>query len=157
MLAIADIFEALTAQTDPTKKPSLSAKRMDIMHRMVLDNHIDRDCFELFVREKVYLQYARDFLIRRRSKRWMSGYTCHEKIPQFDALRDFRFGSLAMTYSGSQAVLAIALRRLRRPLPAPCGAWSVTWQPSAASGRGRESTRPHTQKGPPQWVTLFAY
>jgi hypothetical protein len=35
---------------------------IDIMHKMVLDNHIDRDCFELFIRGKVYLQYAMKFL-----------------------------------------------------------------------------------------------
>jgi hypothetical protein len=29
---------------------------------MMLDQHIDRDCFELFVREGVYLEYARQFL-----------------------------------------------------------------------------------------------
>ena len=29
---------------------------------MVLDNHIDKDCFELFVRDEVYLRYAREFL-----------------------------------------------------------------------------------------------
>jgi hypothetical protein len=29
---------------------------------MVIDEHIDRDCFELLVREEVYLQYARQYL-----------------------------------------------------------------------------------------------
>ena len=29
---------------------------------MVLDEHLDQDCFELFVRNKVYLDYANQFL-----------------------------------------------------------------------------------------------
>jgi hypothetical protein len=29
---------------------------------MVLDDHIDRDCFQLFLREGVYLRYAEKFL-----------------------------------------------------------------------------------------------
>lgn len=62
ILAIADIFEALTASDRPYKKAKPVSVAMDIMYKMVLDNHIDRDCFELFVRDKVYLQYARAFL-----------------------------------------------------------------------------------------------
>ena len=62
ILAIADIFEALTAADRPYKKAKPVSEAIEILHRMVLDNHIDRDCFELFVREKVYLQYAREFL-----------------------------------------------------------------------------------------------
>ncbi len=38
------------------------SEALEILHRMVLDNHIDKDCFELFVRDKVYLRYAREFL-----------------------------------------------------------------------------------------------
>ena len=29
---------------------------------MMQDGHIDKDCFELFVRDKVYLLYAEEFL-----------------------------------------------------------------------------------------------
>ena len=29
---------------------------------MVLDNHIDQDCFELFVRDQVYMEYAKRYL-----------------------------------------------------------------------------------------------
>ena len=32
------------------------------MYKMMMDNHIDKNCFELFIRDKVYLQYAREFL-----------------------------------------------------------------------------------------------
>jgi HD-GYP domain-containing protein (c-di-GMP phosphodiesterase class II) len=62
ILAIADIFEALTAADRPYKKAKPVSAAMDIMYKMVLDDHIDRDCFELFVRDKVYLRYAREFL-----------------------------------------------------------------------------------------------
>lgn len=62
ILAIADIFEALTAADRPYKKAKSLSAAIDIMHNMVLDDHIDRDCFELFVRDKIYLRYAREFL-----------------------------------------------------------------------------------------------
>jgi hypothetical protein len=29
---------------------------------MVVNEHIDRECFELFLRDKVYLQYAQEYL-----------------------------------------------------------------------------------------------
>ncbi len=62
LLAVADIFEALTASDRPYKKAKSVSEALDILHRMVLDNHIDRDCFDLLVREEVYLQYARQHL-----------------------------------------------------------------------------------------------
>ncbi|MBK6739012.1 MAG: hypothetical protein IPG64_14570 [Haliea sp.] len=62
ILAIADIFEALTASDRPYKKAKTVGEAIAIMHKMVLNKHIDRDCFELFLRDKVYLQYAREFL-----------------------------------------------------------------------------------------------
>jgi HD-GYP domain-containing protein (c-di-GMP phosphodiesterase class II)/ABC-type amino acid transport substrate-binding protein len=62
ILAVADIFEALTASDRPYKKAKTISVAIDILHNMVLDNHVDRDCFELFVREGVYLEYARQYL-----------------------------------------------------------------------------------------------
>lgn len=62
ILAIADIFEALTASDRPYKKAKPLSEALKIMHQMVLDRHIDRDCFELFLREGVYLRYAERFL-----------------------------------------------------------------------------------------------
>ncbi|MCE5182718.1 MAG: HD domain-containing protein [Betaproteobacteria bacterium] len=58
MVAIADIFEALTAPDRPYRKPGKLSWAIDIMHRMKLDNHIDGDLFDLFLSEKVYLAYA---------------------------------------------------------------------------------------------------
>ena len=62
ILAVADVFEALTASDRPYKKAKPVSVAVDILHKMVTDNHIDRDCFELFLKEEVYLQYAREFL-----------------------------------------------------------------------------------------------
>jgi hypothetical protein len=62
ILAIADIFEALTASDRPYKQPKTISQALDILLRMVDDDHIDRDCFRLFVTEKVYLRYAQAFL-----------------------------------------------------------------------------------------------
>jgi HD-GYP domain-containing protein (c-di-GMP phosphodiesterase class II) len=62
ILAIADIFEALTASDRPYKKAKTISEAIEIMHKMALDEHIDKDCFELFLRDKVYLRYARAFL-----------------------------------------------------------------------------------------------
>lgn len=59
MVAIADIFEALTAPDRPYRKPGKLSWAIDIMHRMKLDNHIDGDLFDLFLSEKVYLAYAK--------------------------------------------------------------------------------------------------
>ena len=62
ILAIADIFEALTAADRPYKEPKTVSEALAILNRMATDRHIDRDCLELFVRQKVYLEYARSFL-----------------------------------------------------------------------------------------------
>ena len=62
ILAIADIFEALTASDRPYKKAKPISVALSIMHQMVLDQHIDKDCFELFVRNGVYRDYAMEFL-----------------------------------------------------------------------------------------------
>ncbi|SRR5579885_1616478 len=62
MVAIADIFEALTAKDRPYKKPMPLSQALAILGRMKLENHIDADLFDVFIREKVYLRYARQFL-----------------------------------------------------------------------------------------------
>jgi HD-GYP domain-containing protein (c-di-GMP phosphodiesterase class II) len=62
ILAIADIFEALTAVDRPYKKAKPVSEAIDILHKMADDNHIDRDCFELFLKERVYMEYAAQYL-----------------------------------------------------------------------------------------------
>ena len=63
MMAIADIFEALTAADRPYKKAKTLSASMGIMARMCEENHIDRELFELFVDAGVYRQYADRFLL----------------------------------------------------------------------------------------------
>ena len=62
IMAVADIFEALTASDRPYKHGKKLSECLRIMGQMKLDNHIDPDLFEIFVREKVYLDYAEEFL-----------------------------------------------------------------------------------------------
>jgi HD-GYP domain-containing protein (c-di-GMP phosphodiesterase class II) len=62
ILAIADIFEALTATTRPYKKGLTVRGALEIMERMAVEGHIDPDLFEVFVREKVHEEFAAAFL-----------------------------------------------------------------------------------------------
>ncbi|MDJ0863771.1 MAG: HD domain-containing phosphohydrolase [Gammaproteobacteria bacterium] len=62
VMGIADIFEALTAKDRPYKEGMKLSQALQIMGRMKLDNHIDPDLFDVFVRKRVYLQYAQTFL-----------------------------------------------------------------------------------------------
>lgn len=62
IMAIADIFEALTAADRPYKKGKKVSECLKIMDKMKQDNHIDADLYDIFVKEKIYLQYAREFL-----------------------------------------------------------------------------------------------
>lgn len=62
MMAIADIFEALTAGDRPYKKAKSLSEAIKIMSFMKKDNHIDGDLFDLFLRGGVHLKYAEKFL-----------------------------------------------------------------------------------------------
>jgi HD-GYP domain-containing protein (c-di-GMP phosphodiesterase class II) len=62
IMGIADIFEALTASDRPYKPGMTLSRSLAILGRMKLDNHIDPDLFDIFVREKVYLGYAKAYL-----------------------------------------------------------------------------------------------
>ena len=61
-MAIADIFEALTASDRPYKKPKTLSESLKIMSFMRNDRHIDAELFELFLRSGVYRKYAEAFL-----------------------------------------------------------------------------------------------
>jgi HD-GYP domain-containing protein (c-di-GMP phosphodiesterase class II) len=60
MMAIADIYEALTAADRPYKDGKKLSTAMRIMGFMKNDYHIDKDLFEIFVKEGVYKKYAMD-------------------------------------------------------------------------------------------------
>lgn len=62
VMGIADIFEALTASDRPYKPGMKLSQAMGIMERFKQNGHIDPDLFDVFLREKVYLQYAKQFL-----------------------------------------------------------------------------------------------
>ena len=62
MMAIADIFEALTAADRPYKKAKKLSEALGIMATMCRDAHIDPELFKLFIDERVYLSYAEQFL-----------------------------------------------------------------------------------------------
>lgn len=62
IMGIADIFEALTARDRPYKKAKTLSESLFILGKMKLDNHVDPDLFDLFIRDKVYLKYAEQFL-----------------------------------------------------------------------------------------------
>ena len=61
-MGIADIFEALTAKDRPYKKGKTLSESLEILGRMKLNNHVDPDLFDVFVRRKVYRRYAEMFL-----------------------------------------------------------------------------------------------
>jgi HD-GYP domain-containing protein (c-di-GMP phosphodiesterase class II) len=61
-MGIADIFEALTAKDRPYKKGKTLSESLEILGRMRLNNHVDPDLFDIFVRRKVYRRYADMFL-----------------------------------------------------------------------------------------------
>ena len=62
IIAIADIFEALTAADRPYKTPQTVNEALGIMSRMRDDAHIDADLFDLFLEGRVYEKYARQYL-----------------------------------------------------------------------------------------------
>ena len=62
IMAIADIFEALTASDRPYKKAKSLSESIRIMGFMRKDQHIDPEIFKLFLESGVYRQYAEAFL-----------------------------------------------------------------------------------------------
>ncbi len=62
IMAVADIFEAITASDRPYKKPYRLSESLRILRDMKDDRHIDADVFELFLRSGVYMDYAKKYL-----------------------------------------------------------------------------------------------
>jgi HD-GYP domain-containing protein (c-di-GMP phosphodiesterase class II) len=81
-MGIADIFEALTAKDRPYKKGKTLSESLEILGKMRLNNHVDPDLFDIFVRKKVYLRYAEMFLDREQIDA-----VDESKIPGFPADR----------------------------------------------------------------------
>jgi HD-GYP domain-containing protein (c-di-GMP phosphodiesterase class II) len=62
MLAIIDIFEALTASDRPYKDPNKLSFAMDILYKMAKNNELDFELVEYFYKSGLYLEYAKKFL-----------------------------------------------------------------------------------------------
>ena len=62
IMAIADVFEALTANDRPYKTAKKLSETMQIMGKMKQNNHFDTDVFDLFIKSKTYLKYAKEYL-----------------------------------------------------------------------------------------------
>lgn len=58
IMAVADIFEALTAKDRPYKKPMPLSQAVKILGFMKKDRHIDPDVHDLFLSSKLFLKYA---------------------------------------------------------------------------------------------------
>ena len=62
IMAIADVFEALTARDRPYKKGKTLSEAMRIMGFMKRDNHLDPELLDLFVRSGTYRTYGEQWL-----------------------------------------------------------------------------------------------
>lgn len=62
IMAIADIFEALTANDRPYKEPKKLSEVLTIMRHMKNNGHIDLDLYEVFISAGVYMEYAEQYI-----------------------------------------------------------------------------------------------
>lgn len=62
IIAVADIFEALTAADRPYKKPKTLSESLDIMATMVRIGHLDESLVSYFMDSGLYLEYANRFM-----------------------------------------------------------------------------------------------
>ena len=80
MMAIADIFEALTAADRPYKRGKTLSESLRIMARMRDERHIDADLFDLFLTSGVFRRYA-------------DTYLAAEQVDEVDVARFLRAGA----------------------------------------------------------------
>lgn len=77
-MAIADVFEALTAPDRPYKKGMMLSQAINIMGNMVKGGHLDPDIFQVFIEKKVYWEYAQAYLDKKQidevDERQIPGY-----------------------------------------------------------------------------------
>jgi len=62
IIAIADIFEALTSSDRPYKTPKKLSEAIEIMADMVKKNKLDKHIFAVFLKSGLYLEYAKKYL-----------------------------------------------------------------------------------------------
>jgi response regulator RpfG family c-di-GMP phosphodiesterase len=64
VIAVADVFEALTASDRPYKEPKSLSASIKILSCMVKNKHLDKEIFELFLKSGIYMQYANKYLTK---------------------------------------------------------------------------------------------
>lgn len=62
IMAIADIFEALTSNDRPYKEPKKLSEVLSIMKEMKNSGHIDPDLYRVFITNEVYMEYAEQYI-----------------------------------------------------------------------------------------------
>ncbi|NUU03310.1 HD family phosphohydrolase [Herbaspirillum robiniae] len=62
IMAVADIFEAVTAADRPYKRGNTLNEAIDILAGFKARNHIDPDLFDIFVKQRIYEKYAAKFM-----------------------------------------------------------------------------------------------
>lgn len=62
IMAIADIFEALTARDRPYKEGKKLSEAIRILTQMKRNAHIDPDLFDIFIQERIFQEYAQRYL-----------------------------------------------------------------------------------------------
>jgi HD-GYP domain-containing protein (c-di-GMP phosphodiesterase class II) len=62
IIALADIFEAMTARDRPYKKGKTLMQALRELGTMKQEGHIDPDLFDIFINNKIYLPYAEKYL-----------------------------------------------------------------------------------------------
>jgi len=65
ILAIADVFEALTASDRPYKKGNKLSQAMKIIHAMAKDDDLDRNLVKYFYKSGIYKEYAKKYLPKK--------------------------------------------------------------------------------------------
>ena len=62
IMAIADVFEALTASDRPYKKAKSLSEAIRILSSMVKNRHLDKDVFKLLLTSRIYIDFAKKYL-----------------------------------------------------------------------------------------------
>ena len=65
IIALADVFDALTAKDRPYKKEKTLSEAIHILKSMVKEKYIDSDLFDFFVNERIHIDYARKELTKQ--------------------------------------------------------------------------------------------
>ncbi|ABK44365.1 metal dependent phosphohydrolase [Magnetococcus marinus MC-1] len=81
IMAIADVFEALTARDRPYKDGKTLSQALKILGFMKKDQHIDPELFRIFIESKIYLEYAQLYLDPKQIDE-----VDHTKIPGYEPI-----------------------------------------------------------------------